>query len=143
VTSGATEAIFASIQAICEPGDEVVLFEPFYDSYAASVRMAGAVPRAVELAPPDWSFDAAALAARVRARTRAILLNTPHNPTGKVLHARELEAIAASVGRRMPSASPTRSTSTSSTTASTSPMARCRACASGRSRSRRSGRPSR
>jgi len=95
VTSGATEAIFASIQAICEPGDEVVLFEPFYDSYAASVRMAGAVPRAVELEPPDWSYDSGALRRAFSARTRAVLLNTPHNPTGKVFSRSELEAIAA------------------------------------------------
>jgi N-succinyldiaminopimelate aminotransferase len=94
VTSGATEAIFASIQAICDPGDEVVLFEPFYDSYAASVRMAGAVPRAVELEPPDWSFDAAALRSAFTPRTRAVLLNTPHNPTGKVFSRADLETIA-------------------------------------------------
>jgi len=95
VTSGATEAIFASIQAICEPGDEVVLFEPFYDSYAASIRMAGATPRAIELEPPDWSFDAAALHRAFGPRTRAVLLNTPHNPTGKVFTPAELETIAA------------------------------------------------
>jgi N-succinyldiaminopimelate aminotransferase len=94
VTSGATEAIFDSIQAICEPGDEVVLFEPFYDSYAASVRMAGAVPRAIELVPPDWSFDGEALRRAFGPRTRAVLLNTPHNPTGKVFSRAELEAIA-------------------------------------------------
>jgi N-succinyldiaminopimelate aminotransferase len=94
VTSGATEAIFASIQAVCEPGDEVVLFEPFYDSYAASVRMAGAVPRAVELEPPDWSFDASALRRAFTPRTRAVLLNSPHNPTGKVYSRAELEGIA-------------------------------------------------
>jgi N-succinyldiaminopimelate aminotransferase len=94
VTSGATEAIFASIQAVCEPGDEVVLFEPFYDSYAASVRMAGAIPRAVELEPPEWSYDPAALRRAFTPRTRAVLLNTPHNPTGKVYSRAELEAIA-------------------------------------------------
>jgi N-succinyldiaminopimelate aminotransferase len=94
VTSGATEAIFASIQSICEPGDEVVLFEPFYDSYAASVRMAGAIPRAVELQPPDWSYDAGSLRRAFGPRTRAILLNTPHNPTGKVYSRAELEGIA-------------------------------------------------
>jgi N-succinyldiaminopimelate aminotransferase len=94
VTSGATEAIFASIQGVCESGDEVVLFEPYYDSYKASVRMAGAVPRVVTLRAPDWSFDPAELAAAFGDRTRAILLNTPHNPTGKVFSREELEAIA-------------------------------------------------
>ncbi len=95
VTSGATEAIFAAIQGICEAGDEVVLFEPYYDSYKASVRMAGAVPRIVTLRAPDWSFDPAELSAAFTERTRAVLLNTPHNPTGKVFSAGELETIAA------------------------------------------------
>ncbi|HTR02559.1 MAG TPA: methionine aminotransferase [Thermoanaerobaculia bacterium] len=94
VTSGATEAIFAAIQGVCDAGDEVVLFEPYYDSYKASVRMAGAVPRVVTLHAPDWRFDPAALAAAFGERTRAILLNTPHNPTGKVFSPDELEAIA-------------------------------------------------
>ena len=94
VTSGATEAIYASVQAICDPGDEVVLFEPFYDSYVASVRMAGAVPRVVELEAPDWSCDAAALRRAFGPRTRAVLLNTPHNPTGKVYSRSELEVLA-------------------------------------------------
>src|SRR6185369_2843256 len=94
VTSGATEAIYASVQAICDPGDEVVLFEPFYDSYVASVRMAGAVPRVVELEAPGWSCDAAALRRAFGPRTRAVLLNTPHNPTGKVYSRSELEVLA-------------------------------------------------
>ena len=94
VTSGATEAIFAAIQGVCEAGDEVVLFEPYYDSYKASVRMAGAVPRVVTLRAPDWTFDPAELAAAFGERTRAILLNTPHNPTGKVFSRDELEAVA-------------------------------------------------
>src|ERR1700737_4854774 len=84
VTSGATEAIFATLQGICEPGDEVVLFEPCYDSYRPSVAMAGAVPRFVTLRWPDWHFDPAELSAAFSDRTRAIVLNTPHNPTGKV-----------------------------------------------------------
>ena len=71
VTSGATEAIFAAIQGTCDAGDEVVLFEPYYDSYKASVRMAGAVPRVVTLRAPDWGFDPAELAARVLGRARA------------------------------------------------------------------------
>jgi len=94
VTSGATEAIFAAIQGVCEAGDEVVLFEPYYDSYKASVRMAGAAPRVVTLRAPDWTFDPKELAAAFGARTRAILLNTPHNPTGKVFSKEELETIA-------------------------------------------------
>ncbi len=94
VTSGATEAIFASIQAVCDDGDEVVLFEPYYDSYKASVRMAGAVPRVVTLRAPDWSFDHRELAAAFGDRTRALLLNTPHNPTGKVFSREELELLA-------------------------------------------------
>ncbi|HTY42099.1 MAG TPA: methionine aminotransferase [Thermoanaerobaculia bacterium] len=94
VTSGATEAIFAAIQGVCDAGDEVVLFEPYYDSYKASVRMAGAVPRVVTLEVPDWRFDPAALEAAFGERTRAILVNTPHNPTGKVFSPDELETIA-------------------------------------------------
>ncbi len=95
VTSGATEAIFAAIQGVCDAGDEVVLFEPYYDSYKASVVMAGAVPRVVTLRAPDWTFDAGELAAAFSPRTRALLLNSPHNPTGKVFAPAELEALAA------------------------------------------------
>lgn len=95
VTSGATEALFAAIQGLCDVGDEVVMFEPFYDSYRASVCMAGAVARAVPLRAPDWSFDADELRRAFSARTRVMLLNTPHNPTGKVFCRAELELIAA------------------------------------------------
>jgi N-succinyldiaminopimelate aminotransferase len=95
VTVGATEAIAATMLALCEPGDEVVMFEPTYDSYAASAAMAGAVPRLVRLHPPDWRFDPGELAAAVGPRTKAILLNTPHNPTGKVFSADELAQVAA------------------------------------------------
>jgi N-succinyldiaminopimelate aminotransferase len=94
VTSGATEAIFAAVQGLCDDGDEVVLFEPYYDSYKASVRMAGAVPRVVTLRAPDWSFDPGQLATAFTSRTRAIVLNTPHNPTGKVFSRDELETVA-------------------------------------------------
>ena len=100
VTSGATEAIFAAIQGTCEPGDEVVLFEPYYDSYRASVVMASAVPRFVTLRAPDWSFDPEELARAFTPKTRAILLNTPHNPTGKVFTREELETVAALCGER-------------------------------------------
>src|SRR5215472_4996186 len=93
VTSGATEAIFSVLQGICEPGDAVVLFEPYYDSYRAAVEMAGASPRFVALEAPDWSFDIAQVDRATRG-ARAILLNTPHNPTGKVFSREELESIA-------------------------------------------------
>ena len=94
VTSGATEAIFDAIMALLDPGDAVVAFEPFYDSYPASAAMAGAEFRAVRLDPPDWSYSIDALHAAVDDRTRMILLNTPHNPTGKVFSRDELQEIA-------------------------------------------------
>ena len=94
VTSGATEAIFAAIQGTCGPGDEVVLFEPYYDSYKPSIAMAGATARVVTLVPPRWEFDRDALTAAVSPRARALLLNTPHNPTGKVFSREELEFLA-------------------------------------------------
>lgn len=100
VTSGATEAIFDVVMALVDPGDEVVIFEPFYDSYTASVQMAGGVPRCVPLRPPDaahrtWWFDDDELRAAFGPRTRLMLLNTPHNPTGKVFTREELERIGA------------------------------------------------
>ena len=94
VTSGCTEAIAATLLGLLNPGDEVIAFEPFYDSYPAVCAMAGAVLRTVTLRPPDFAFDAAALDAAVGPRTRAVLLNTPHNPTGRVATAAELDAIA-------------------------------------------------
>jgi aspartate/methionine/tyrosine aminotransferase len=94
VTSGATEAITACLMALLDPGDEVVLIEPLYDTYLPVVRMLGAIPRLVRLEPPDWSLPREALTAAFGPRTKAILLNTPHNPTGKVFTAPELEAIA-------------------------------------------------
>jgi N-succinyldiaminopimelate aminotransferase len=94
VTAGATEAIAATILALAGPGDEVVTFEPYYDSYAASIALAGATRRTVLLRKPDFSFDDADLRAAFGARTRLILLNSPHNPTGKVFSRRELELIA-------------------------------------------------
>lgn len=95
VTSGATETIFAAIQGICDVGDEVILFEPYYDSYRASVCMAGATPRVVKLHAPNWAFNVDELRSAFSPRTRAILLNTPHNPTGKVFTRPELDVIAA------------------------------------------------
>jgi N-succinyldiaminopimelate aminotransferase len=94
VTAGATEALAASILALCEVGDEVLTFEPTYDSYAACAAMAGATLRVVTLRPPDYSFDIAELRAAVTPKTRLLLLNSPHNPTGKVFSRRELDAIA-------------------------------------------------
>jgi aspartate/methionine/tyrosine aminotransferase len=123
VTSGATEALFAAAQALLNPGDEAILFEPFYDAYPADVTMAGGVPRYVRLHPPptagdadqaagnslnsdtttgqppspisSWFFDPDELRAAFTPRTRLLLLNTPHNPTGKVFTRAELELIAA------------------------------------------------
>ena len=95
VTSGATEAIFAAIQGTCGPGDDVVLFEPYYDSYKPAIAMAGAGARVVPLLPPKWEFDPDAFAAAVTPAARAVLLNTPHNPTGKVFSRAELEFLAA------------------------------------------------
>jgi N-succinyldiaminopimelate aminotransferase len=94
VTAGATEAIAASILALCEPADEVVTFEPYYDSYAACIALAGATRRTVPLRKPDFGFDPAELRAAFTDRTRMVLLNSPHNPTGKVFARRELELIA-------------------------------------------------
>ncbi len=96
VTVGATEAIAAALLGLTEPGDEVVTFEPYYDSYAAGIALAGAHRRTVRLQPEDgrWSYDPAELEAAISAKTRLILLNTPHNPTGTVLTRAELEHIA-------------------------------------------------
>lgn len=94
VYAGATEAIYATSAALCEVGDEVILFEPYYDSYRASVAMAGAHERLVTLRGPDFSFDPEQLRAAFTPKTRAILVNTPHNPTGKVYSRAELELIA-------------------------------------------------
>jgi N-succinyldiaminopimelate aminotransferase len=94
VTAGATEAIAASMLALLEPGDEVIAFEPFYDSYAASIAMAGATRVPLTLRAPDFRPDLDALRDAVTPRTRLLLLNSPHNPTGMVLTAEELTAIA-------------------------------------------------
>jgi len=93
-TTGATEAIAAALLGLVDPGDEVVVLEPYYDSYVAMIQFAGGVRRPVTLRAPDFRLDAAALEAAVSERTRLILLNTPHNPTGTVLSREELEAVA-------------------------------------------------
>jgi len=95
VTAGATEAIAASLLSLLEPGDEVIAFEPYYDSYAACIAMAGAERRPITLRAPSFAFDPDELRRAVTPRTRLILLNSPHNPTGKVFTAEELTAIAA------------------------------------------------
>ncbi|MGH9278291.1 MAG: pyridoxal phosphate-dependent aminotransferase [Acidimicrobiales bacterium] len=94
VTAGATEALAAALLAVCEPGDAVVLFEPWYDAYAAGVELAGATHRSVTLRADDgYAFDPAELADAVMPRTRAVVLNSPHNPTGKVFDERELAQV--------------------------------------------------
>jgi N-succinyldiaminopimelate aminotransferase len=95
VTAGATEAVAAALLALVEPGDEVIAFEPYYDSYAACVALAGGVRVPVTLRPPAFRPDLGALRAAVTPRTRLILLNSPHNPTGSVFTRAELAAIAA------------------------------------------------
>ncbi len=102
ITTGCTEALAASFLGLIEPGDEVILFEPFYDSYRACCALAGAKPRFVALRPPgpdagptaQFRFDEAELRAAFGPRTKAILINTPHNPTGKVFSRKELDLIA-------------------------------------------------
>ncbi len=94
VTSGATEAMFAAILGLTDPGDEVIVFEPVYDSYVPNMIMAGVMPRYVPMRAPDWSVDPAELKAAFNERTRAIIVNTPHNPTGKVYSRAELSLIA-------------------------------------------------
>jgi N-succinyldiaminopimelate aminotransferase len=95
VTAGATEALAATFLALCDPGDEVITFEPWYDAYAADAALAGAVRRTVTLRPPDYGFDIDALRAAATPSTRFVLVNSPHNPSGKVFTRNELEAIAA------------------------------------------------
>jgi N-succinyldiaminopimelate aminotransferase len=94
VTFGATEAIAAALLALCEAGDEVVVLEPYYDSYAACISFAGARRRPVTLRPPDFTLDGDALRAAIGPRARVLLLNSPHNPTGRVLSCGELSFIA-------------------------------------------------
>jgi N-succinyldiaminopimelate aminotransferase len=94
VTVGATEAIAAAVMALTEPGDEVVTFEPYFDSYAATIALAGATRRTVVLRSPDFAVDEESLRAAFGPRTRLVLLNSPHNPTGKVFTRAELELVA-------------------------------------------------
>src|SRR6187397_2905335 len=95
VTCGATEAMMAAMLGLLDPGDEIVVFEPYYENYGPDAILAGAVPRYVTLHEPDWSIDPDELRAAFGPRTRAIVVNSPHNPTGKVYTRAELELIAA------------------------------------------------
>ncbi len=94
VTSGATEGLAACIFGLLNPGDEIILIQPLYDAYAPLVELVGAVPRFVSLVPPDWRLPIDAIRAAVTPRTRAILLNTPHNPSGSMIDEPELLALA-------------------------------------------------
>jgi aminotransferase len=96
VTCGATEAMMAALLAVVDPGDEVVIFEPFYENYGPDALLSGAVPRYVRLnlEDPDFGFDRDGLAAAFGPRTKAVIINTPHNPMGKVFGRQELESIA-------------------------------------------------
>jgi N-succinyldiaminopimelate aminotransferase len=94
VTTGATEAIASALLGLVDPGDEVIALEPYYDSYVAGIRLAGGVRRPVTLRAPDFRLDVDELRAAVTDRTRVVLLNSPHNPTGTVLDAAELQSVA-------------------------------------------------
>ena len=94
VTCGATEAMAATFMALVDPGDEVIILEPFYENYGPDAVLAGAKPVFVPLLAPDWDLDIERLAASITPRTRALILNTPHNPTGKVFTRAEVSAIA-------------------------------------------------
>ena len=94
VTCGSTEAMMSAALAVIDPGDEVVVFEPFYENYGPDAILSGATPRFVTLHEPDWHFDETELAGAFNDRTRAIIINTPNNPTGKVFTRAELEQIA-------------------------------------------------
>jgi len=94
VCCGSTEGMIAAMLGLLDPGDELLVFEPFYENYGPDAILTGAIPRYVSLEPPDWSFDPDALRAAVSPRTRGIVLNSPHNPTGKVFGRDELGLIA-------------------------------------------------
>src|SRR5258706_16051391 len=94
VSCGSTEAMIDVLLAVINPGDEVIVFEPFYENYGPDAIISGATPRYVQLRRPDWSFDEQELAAAFNNNTKAIIINTPNNPTGKVFSREELETIA-------------------------------------------------
>ena len=95
VTCGATEGMIAAMLAVLDPGDEIIVFEPFYENYGPDAILTGATARYVTLHEPDWHFDPDELRAAITPRTRGLVLNSPHNPTGKVFNRAELETIAA------------------------------------------------
>lgn len=94
LTQGATEAIFATMQALVDPGDEVIMFEPCYTTYLPGIQLAGGIPRFYTFFPPDWSLDEVKLKSMFSDKTRLILINTPHNPTGRVFNDKEMSLIA-------------------------------------------------
>jgi aminotransferase len=94
VTCGATEGMIATMLALVDPGEEVIVFEPFYENYGPDAILAGAVPRYVSLNPPNWNFDPKELEKAFNDKTRVLILNTPHNPTGKVFTREEMDFIA-------------------------------------------------
>ena len=94
VTCGSTEAMIAAMMAFVDPGDEVIVFEPYYENYGPDAILSDATPRYVTLHPPDWNFDPQELRAAFNERTKAIIVNTPHNPTGKMFTREELRLIA-------------------------------------------------
>jgi aspartate/methionine/tyrosine aminotransferase len=94
VTCGSTEAMIATLLAVIDPGDEIIIFEPFYENYGPDAILSGATPRFVALHPPDWSFDPEELKSAFGQKTKAIIINTPNNPTGKVFSPEELRFIA-------------------------------------------------
>ncbi len=94
ITVGATEAIYLVITALINPGDEVVVLEPFYDSYVASIKMAGGIPKPVTMHAPDFTIDQKELEAAITSQTKLLILNNPHNPTGKVWSKEELQIVA-------------------------------------------------
>jgi methionine aminotransferase len=97
VTSGATEAIFDAVMAVVQPGDEVIVLEPCYDSYVPAIRMSGGVPVAVPMTPPDYAIDWDRVRGAVTGRTRLLILNSPHNPTGSIVGPRDIEALSSIV----------------------------------------------
>lgn len=100
VTSGATEALYAAITAVVQPGDEVIVFEPAYDSYVPAIELAGGTPVYISLSPPDYAIDWVQVASKITDRTRLIMVNTPHNPTGRVWTADDLNQLASLVRDR-------------------------------------------
>ncbi|MBW2077121.1 MAG: aminotransferase class I/II-fold pyridoxal phosphate-dependent enzyme, partial [Deltaproteobacteria bacterium] len=95
VTCGATEAMIATLKALVNPGDEIIIFEPFYENYGPDAILSGAMPKYVSLRPPEWSYDSKELSRTFNRNTKAVIINTPNNPTGKVFSKGELQQIAA------------------------------------------------